>query len=283
MARDYTKLFDRVKLYASLISKSNSFNVDVDASKLHQGLVLARDAADITLFDSLISQDDSYIRSNTTQSGRFQGLLSNYLQGDGKFLMQSSQSSAALIAADIATFMDTDSQTVLSNTAGNSIVFDRAGDGVVSTLTQTQLTKADTITLTCTTAQNGGDAVFSVRSDKEGTLGLATADGVDSFTNVPTGIGSLIVTAGSGGNEWALTDLITITTTSDDLSILLSTFRDAYAVLLPNTPTSPTISNTLVDVVVAFPGSPVDGQEIVLNGVRYFFSEADDEWLESCV
>ena len=282
MARDYVKLFDRVKLYASLISKASSFNVDVDASKLHQGDVLATDTADITLFDSLVSQDDAFIRSNSTQSGRFVGLLNNYLQGDGKFLVQSSESSAKLIAADIATFMATDAQTVLSNTVGNIIVFDRAGDGV-STLTQTQLTKADTITLTCTTAQNGGDAIFSVRSANEGVIGNVTADGVASFTNVPAGIGSLIVTAGSGGNEWALTDLITITTTSDDLSILLSVFRDAYAVLLPNTPTSPTIDNDLVDVVTVFPVSPTDGQEVVLDGVRYFFSEADDEWLESCV
>ncbi len=283
MARDYVKLFDRVKLYASLISKSNSFNVDIDASKLHQGDVLATDTADITLFDPLISQDDAFIRSNSTQSGRFAGLLSNYLQGDGKFLVQSSESSAALIAADIATFMDTDAQTVLSNIVGNTIAFDRAGDGVVSTLTQTQLTKADTIALTCTTAQNGGDAIFQVRSANEGIIGNVTADGVDSFTNVPTGIGALIVTAGTGGNEWALTDLITITTTSDDLSILLSVFRDNFAVLLPNTASSPTIDNNLVDVVTVFPVSPTDGQEVILDGVRYFFSEADDEFLESCI
>lgn len=283
MARDYTKLFDRVKLYASLVSKSNSFNVDIDASKLHQGAKLASDTADITLFDNLISQDDSYIRSNKSQSGKFTGLLSNYIIGDGKFLMQSSAGSAALIAADIVTFMTTDAQTVLSNTVGNSIVYDRAGDGVVTTLTQTQLTKADTITLTCTTAQNGGDAVFSVRSDNGGVLGNVTADGVASFTNVNAGISALIVGVGSGGNEWALTDLITITTTSDDLSILLSVFRDAYAVLLPNTPTSPTIDNNLVDVVTVFPGSPTDGQEVVLDGVRYFFSDTDSEWLESCV
>ena len=118
-----------------------------------------------------------------------------------------------------------------------------------------------------------------MRSVEEGNIGTVTADGVDSFANVPAGISALIVGVGSGGNEWALTDLITITTTSDDISILLSTFRDAYAVLLPNTPTSPTISNTLVDVVVAFPGSPTDGQEVVLDGFRYFFINTDSAWL----
>jgi len=283
MARDYVKLFDRVKLYASLISKSNSFTVDVNASKLHQGDILATDTADITLFDPLITQDDNYIRNFESKSASYSGLLGNYLIGDGRFLVQSSQSTAALVAADIATFMATDAQTVLSNTVGNSIVFDRAGDGTVSVLTQTQLTKADTITLTCTIAQNGGDAEFSVRSAVEGNIGTVTADGVSSFTNVPTGIGSLIVTAGTVSNEWALTDLITITTTSNDLSILLTVFRDNFAVLLPNTASSPTIDNDLVDVVTVFPVSPTDGQEVVLDGVRYFFSEADDEWLESCV
>jgi len=283
MARDYVKLFDRIKLYASVVSKANSFNVDINTSKLHQGDVIASTTADISLFDDLISQDDAFIRSNSTQAGRFNSLLSNYLRGDGKDLVQSSQKSASLIAADIATFMATDSQTVLSNTVGNTIVFDRAGDGTVSVITQTQLTKADTITLSCTTAQNGGDAVFSVRSAKDGVLGNLTADGIESFVSAQMGLGALTITAGTGGNEWALADLITITTTSDDLSILLSVFRDSFSVLLPNTASSPTIDNSLVDVVSAFPGSPTDGQEVVLDGVRYFFSDTDSEWFESCV
>jgi len=239
MARDYTSLFDRVKLYASVISKSNSFGVDIDASKLHQGNILPDDVDDITLFRDLINLDNSYLSAFTGKISGYQGQLNNYLIGDGKFLVQSSATTAALVATDIATFMTTDSETVLSNTVGNTIVIDSARDGSVSTLTQTQLTKADTITLTCTTAQNGGDAVFSIRSAREGALsGSVTADGVTSFVNVAAGIGSLIVSAGTVGNEWALTDLITITTTSDDNSILLSLFRDAFKVLLPNTASS---------------------------------------------
>jgi len=284
MARDYTSLFDRIKLYASVISKSNSFAVDIDSSKLHQGTILPDDVDDINLFRDLTNLNNSYLSQFTSKKSGYQGQLNNYLLGDGKFLVQSSATTAALIAADIATFMATDSETVLSNTVGNSVVIDSAGDGTINTLTQSQLTKGDTITLTCTTAQNGGDAVFSVRSDEEGALsGSVTADGSTSFSNAAAGITSLIVNAGSGGSEWSLTDLITITTTSDDISILMSLFRDAYTVLLPNTASSPTISNTLVDVVVAFPGSPGDGDEVVLSGIRYFFSDTDSEWFESCI
>jgi len=284
MARDYTSLFDRVKLYASVISKSNSFTVDIDSSKLHQGDILPDDADDLTLLKDLLTLDNNYLSQFNSKISGYQGQLNNYLLGDGSLLVQSSASTAALIAADIATFMASDSETVLSNTVGNSVAIESDGDGSIGTLTQTQLTKADIITLTCTTAQNGGDAVFSIRSDKEGVLaGSVTADGTTSFSNTATGISSLIVNAGTAGNEWALTDLITITTTSDDISILMSLFRDAFKVLLPNTASSPTITNTLVDVVSAFPGSPVDGQEVVLKGLRYFFSNTDSEWFESCI
>jgi len=185
--------------------------------------------------------------------------------------------------------MTRDSETVLENTIGSNISYSRSGDGVVSTFTQTQKTRDDTITLSCTTAQTiSVDAVFSVRSKVKGNAtATVTADGSTSYDDddlgIDVGISALVVGEGSVANYWAVGDQITIATTSNERSILVNYFRDEHDVALPTAASgSETISNTMDDAADSFPGSPVDGQRTVIDGVRYWWSEDDDEWVAEC-
>jgi hypothetical protein len=166
------------------------------------------------------------------------------LTGKGHDLAQSTSTVPETVIADIATFMARDAQTVKQNTIGNSIAYSRSGNGTVTTITQNQYTRNDVITLTCITAQTlTVDAVFSVRSDYWGALtATVTADGTTSYDDADLGehlgLTALIIGEGTPGPSvmqwWAVSDQITITTTSNDGGIILSAIRDMYDVLLPN-------------------------------------------------
>ena len=289
MAVDYTTFFDIAKLYCSPYRKMANHSADIDSSisdAVNKIDIIGTDDYSDELADILDEHHETQT-SDTSFQADYKRLQSNFLQGDGKNIIQSSETVADDIAADLVTYMTRDSESVLTNTIGNSISYSRAGDGTVSTFTQNQITRNDTITLTCTTAQTVSvDEVFSVRSDFHGELtATVTADGSTSYDDddlgATLGISALTVAGGTPSNYWAVADQIIITTTSDDRSILLSAFRDMYDEQLP-TNASPTISNTMDDVDSSFPGSPVDGQRVVIDGVRYWYSEDDSGWVQEC-
>ncbi len=288
MSIDYTRLFDRIKVYAGPSGFGASFKTTVDNQTLHGNDVLHEEIEDSDNMARLDEVGATFKSSIDSSLDSYLGNLDTYLTTEGRDEAQSSGQDAQDVAQDVKDFMIRDSETVLTNIISNSQVVDTEGDGAINTFTQTQLTRNDTITFTCTTAQNGGDAKFTVRSKIESNLaGIeVTADGTtsfdDAFLGKNLGIASLIIDPGTASNEWALSDQILITTTSDDRSILLNTWRDRYGLEFPSSPT-PTISNLFIPNVETFPVSPVDGQEVVLEGVRYFFDATTDEWVESCL
>lgn len=243
MAIIYNDFFDVAKTYAEAYKKTllNKGEIDVIVEYAISKLT---DAEDSTRLQGTLQTTDQW-KANETSFGSALGnsQMSAFMTNQGKLTIQSTGNSGAAVAADLVSFMDRDAQTVLENAIGESSVVTGSGDGA-ATVAQSQQTKNDTITCTVTTAQNGGDAVFSVVSTAEGSLGTLTADGASTIASALAGIISLSITAGSVGNEWALDDQILITTTSDDVSILLITFRDFFNVLLPNAAIS-TITNTL--------------------------------------
>jgi len=283
MAIDYETFFDITKVFASSNKKTVDHNTDIDLTILHAMETMKDSATNANELEDLLGNYRKWESKNVSYGSRFESLYGTWLSGDGRDIIGSASTTTTNIATDLESYMSRDAETVLTNTIGNSIAYSRAGDGVVSTLTQDYLTRNDVITLICTTAQTiSVDAVFAVRTRLEGNLTeTVTADGATSFSKDVLGITGLIVDAGTVANYWALADQIVITTTSDDRSILLDMFRDFYTVALPTSAT-PTISNTLADVQTTFPGSPVDGQEVVINGVLYRYSLTSTEWVEAC-
>lgn len=287
MAVDYSRFFGIVKLYTGSISIYKGFKTTRDVVLLHEQDILSSDVDDANENRDLINQDISGKNGFFSQQDAYGSLLGQYLTTDGRNEIQSSSSTSETIAADLVQFMTRDSETVLTNIISNSITYSRSGDGVVSTFTQGQMTRNDVITLSCTTAQNGGDATFSVSSQLEGNLSkTVTADGVtsydDDYFGVKLGITGLIVGVGSGGNFWAVSDKIIITTTSDERSHIFVSFRDLFSVELPTSAT-PTISNLFVENAETFPGSPEDGQEVVIDGIKYYYDDVTEGWVESCI
>lgn len=242
MAINYTTFFDITKTYAKAYQDTLGNITDIETIKEYAVSKLV-DADQSVQLTSALNALNVWI-GNETGSGNTFGLnqLGDYLLNDGKQELQSTSNTSAAVAADLVTFMTRDAQTVLENGIGQSEVRSAVGDGVV-TLTQDQQTKNDVLTLSCVVG--GAAAEFTVFSAAEGDLtsaGNLDADGVDSITEPLAGIVSLTITA--GGSPWAVSDVVTLTTTSDDVSMLLITFRDKFKVLLPNS-AGPTISNTL--------------------------------------
>ncbi len=240
MAINYTKFSDIAKTYTQAYKDSLTNITAIGVLNAHITSKLTA-ASESSQLQSNIKALESWITKETS-NGDALGLtqLGNYLLGDGKIELGSVSTTAALVAADLALYMTRDAQTVLENGIGQSDVTTGAGNGV-ATLVQDQQTKNDTITMTCTDPT--GTAKFSVVSEAEGTLKTdLEADGVDTFASPLAGIVSLVIT--TGGTPWALNDKVVFTTTSDDVSTMLTTFRDKFGVLLPTSGT-PTISNSL--------------------------------------
>ena len=289
MAIDYARLFDRIKIYSGPSGFGDNFKETIDNQTLHGNSVLSGEIDDSDNMARLEDAGATFKSTIDSSLDTYLAELDTYLNTEGRDEAQSSGQTAQAVAEEIVTFMTRDNESVLDNVLGNTQVVDTAGDGSIGTFTQTQFTRNDTLTLTCTTTQTGGQpGLFSIRTKIEGTLPgiVITADGVednnDSTLGKNLGIASLIINAGSGGNEWQESDQIIITTTSDDRSILLVVWRDRYQLLLPNS-ASPTISNQFVPNVETFPVSPADGDEVVLEGIRYFFDATTNEWVESCL
>jgi len=289
MAIDYIRLFDRIKVYAGPFGFGANFKATIDNQTLNGNTVLCDEIEDSDNMARLQTIGDVFKRSIDSSISSYGNELDRYLTSEGRDEAQSSGQTSQDVAEDIVTFMNRDAQDVLTNNLANVQVVDTAGDGTVNTFTQNQLARNDIITLTCSKAQTVSiDAEFTVRTKIEGNIvgKLVIADGTTSFDDTffgkKLGITSLIVNGGSVGNEWAVSDQITITTTSDDRSILVNVWRDKYGLEFPTSAT-PTISNLFVPNVESFPGSPVDGQEVVLEGVRYFFDATTAEWVESCL
>jgi len=243
MSVDYTKFFNIVKLYAKPYLDELANKVAIDAIKT---TALSRLTAldETTLLADAIKQYDVW-KANEDKAGVALGSteLSKYLVGNGRLEIGSVNTSATNIVADLITFMDRDAQNVLENGIGfattvNSFV----GDGD-ATLAQTQQTKNDTIICNCVLEQNGQPAEFDVSSVAEGTIGTVIADGASFLVSTAAGFSSLTITAGTASNEWAIGDTISIATTSDDVSMLVITFRDHFNAALPASGT-PTIPNT---------------------------------------
>jgi len=289
MSVDYVRLFDRIKVYAGPFGFTKSFKATIDNQTLTGNDVLCDEIVDSDNMARLDRVGSTFKRSIDSSLSSYGAELDVYLRTEGRDEIQSSGQTPLAIATDLVSFMTRDSQDVLTNIIGNTQEIDSAGDGTINTFTQTQVTRNDTITLTCTTAQTPSiDALFTVRSKIEGNITgkIVKADGVTSFDDAffgrNLGIGSLIINGGTTGNEWAVSDQITITTTSDDRSILLNVWRDKYGLEFPTSAT-PTISNLFIPNVETFPLNPVDGQEVILEGVRYFFDATTEEWVESCL
>jgi len=284
MAVDYDKFFDIAKIYGSAHVKTNNNILDIDASILHAMNAFKGISAQSDELRVAMAIYEGWASAELKFQNNFGNQLSKYLETDGNDVIQSAETLASSVASDLVLFMVRDSQTVLTNTISNNITYSRAGDGVVNTFIQSQQTQPDVITLSCITAQNGGDAVFTVRSQRLGLIqgATVTADGATSYVNPLLGITSLIVDEGTVSNEWVISDQIILETLSDDRSVLLTIFRDLYFVELPSNAT-PTISNTLVDVGTEFPSNPEDGDEFIIDGIQYIYSASDAEWIESCV
>jgi len=289
MAIDYARLFDRIKIYSGPSGFGDNFKETIDNQTLHGNSVLSGEIEDSDNQARLEDTGATFKSTIDSSLDTYLAELDTYLTSEGRDEAQSSGQTAQAVAEEIVTFMTRDSETVLENVIGNQQTVDTAGDGAINTFTQTQFTRNDTLTLTCTTAQTGGQpGLFSIRSKIEGTLPgiVITADGTtdhpDSFLGKNLGVASLIIDPGSASNEWQESDQIIIITTSDDRSILLVVWRDRYQLLLPNSAT-PTISNQFVPNVEVFPVSPLDGDEVVLEGLRYFYDGTTGEWVESCL
>lgn len=289
MSINYNRLFDRIRVYAGPFGFGENFKATIDNQTLAGNDVLCDEILDSDNMARLHDLGETFKSSIDSSILSYGAELDQYLRTEGRDEAQSSGQTPKDVATDIVTFMIRDSQTVLTNILGNTQDIDSAGDGTINTFTQTQITRNDTITLTCTTAQTPSvDALFSVRSKIEANLAgiFVKADGVtshdDAFFGKNLGIGSLIINGGTTGNEWAVSDQITIITTSDERSILLIVWRDKYGLEFPTSAT-PTISNLFIPNVETFPLNPVDGQEVILEGVRYFFDATTDEWVESCL
>ena len=288
MAIDYDALFDRIKLFAGAASFNNTFKAQLDVIMLNGSSVLFREVEDNDNLADLVRLTLRFKDNVDGFTSDYAGLHSEYLLTEGRDEAQSGGQTDTAVVDDIISAMIRDSQSVTQNIIASTTVFDRAGDGTITTFTQNQLARNDTLTLTCTTAQNGGDAIFSLRSKLDGVIAgvTLTADGVSSVDDTdfpnPLGIAALVIGAGSVSNEWALSDQIIITTTSDDRSILLTFYRDQFRKELPNSG-SPTIDNNFIENLEAFPSSPLDGQQVVIDGVRYYFDAETTEWVESCI
>lgn len=290
MAVSYSEFFEMFRLIASPWRKMDSWDADIESSEddAINKVDILQDASYYDDLRNLLGDHASVKASLTSYQSAYEAQGNAFLEGDGADLIQSSNTTADAIAADLVTVMTRDSQTCLENTISYGVAYSRSGDGVVSTFTQTQKTRDDTITLTCTTAQGASDAVFSVRSKVKGdATSTVTADGSTSYADadlgISIGVSALVVGEGSGGNEWAVGDQITITTTSDERSILVCYFRDVHDVLLPTAASgAETIDNTMDDVDSSFPGAPVDGQRVVINGIRYWYSATDSGWVQEC-
>jgi len=289
MSIQYDRLFDRIKIYAGPSGFGANFKTTVDNQTLNGNQVLHEEIEDSDNMARLEDVGATFKSSINSSLASYTAELDVYLRTEGRDEAQSSGQTPLDVATDIVTFMTRDSEDVLTNIIANTQVIDTDGDGTINTFTQTQLARNDTLTFTCTTAQTPSiDALFTVRSKIEGNIvgKIVIADGTTSFDDAffgkNLGIASLIVNGGTTGNEWAVSDQILITTTSDDRSILLNTWRDKYGLLFPTSAT-PTISNLFTPNVEVFPTSPVDGQEVVLEGVKYFFDATTEEWVESCL
>jgi len=281
MAVEWDDFFDIVKLYAAMYKKTIDFNYSVDQGTLNAMDTLRSDVDTSDELRQLIVEGDGYKSMNDTKKANYVALLNQYLVGDGAIAIQSSDTTATNVAGDVVTFMTRDSETVLSNNISEAITYSRSGDGTAAVVTNQQA-RTDTITCTCTTAQvAGNDMVFSVRSKRVGSLGTIT--GNTPFSDTNTGLTSITVSDGSLGNEWAVSDVITIEITSNDVSVLLSMFRDSYNVLLPNTASSPTISNDDIEVVSTFPTTGLyDGRQVILGSVSYVYDLATTSWVQFC-
>jgi hypothetical protein len=254
MALNYTSLFGMIRLYARADQEIAGNETAAKALKVAQidavDTLASADYSDH--LNDLLTTDKAYISGLGSYRSQFKRKLDSFLVGKGRDLAQSANTAAASIVSDISTFMTRDAQSVLQNTVGNTIAYSRSGDGTVATLTQNQFTRADVITLSCTTAQTAVvDAVFSVRTDYWGALtATVTANNSTVYTDATLGehlgLTALKIGKGSTGASveywWHVGDQITITTTSSDAGILLSAIRDMYDVMLP-TASSPTIAD----------------------------------------
>lgn len=254
MALNYSSLFGMIRLYARADQEIAGNSTAALALKVAQidavDTLSSADYADY--LNDLLATDKAYASGLTSYRSQFKRRWDSFLVAKGRDLAQSVNTVASSIMADIATFMTRDAQTVKSNTVSNSVAYSRSGDGVVSTITQNQFTRNDVITLTCITAQTAlVDAVFSVRSDYWGALtATVTADGTTSYDDADLGahlgLTGLVIGEGTTGPSvnawWAVSDQITITTTSNDAGIILSAVRDEYDVMLPSAG-SPTIAD----------------------------------------
>ena len=251
MSINYDKLFSNFGMYAGMGRIGRDFKTKLDVILLHHSTMLSREVDDSELLRDIIDLDLNFKNEIDTQVAGYVALLENYLLSEGRDDAHSSSQTATAVIADIILNMTRDGESVAQNTVGNSVVYDRAGYGAMITLTQTQMTRNDTITLTVTQQQTGSqNALFSVRSQIEGNLlgVVVTADGVQSFDDTSfgknLGIAALVIGVGNVGNEWELSDQIIITTSTDDASILLSFVRDEFNKELPSS-TTPTIKNLM--------------------------------------
>lgn len=284
MAIDYDLFFTtHTKQYASANKTTQDFKANVDLMILNTMAQMAGDVDNENELRSLLTLYDLWKRQQDGISASLVTQYSTWLQTDGRDIIGSSEARASLIAANLATFMTRDAQSVLTNVISTAVTYDKVSDGTLTVNTQNQMTTNDVITLTCTTAQTGViNAVFTARSKNFGAIsGTFTANGspIAGFGAQKYGVDSFTITAGTAGHYWAVSDVITLTLTSDDRSFLLNFFRDGYTVLLP-TSASPTISNTLT-VVGSFPANPVNGEMAVVNGVLYIYDSGTAEWVEN--
>jgi len=290
MAIDYTALFDRIKLFAKPPAINKNFIAQLDVVLLHAQNIYRLRVDDADNNNEYIVLTQSFQDQIVSFSDDFGSLNDEYLITEGRDEAQSSGGTAQEVAEEIKTFMERDAEDILSNVVDNTKVITTDGTGTVLTFTQNQLTRNDTITLIALNDEDFGvdNAVFSIRTKLEGLLGITIeADGVTSLSDAdfpnPLGIDSMIINPGSAfPDEWEEGDVITITTTSDERSTLMSFFRDKYQVELPNSAT-PTIGDDFIPNLEAFPPNPVDGQEVVIDGVKWYFDAESDEWVESCI